>query len=480
MKCFIRSIPLSVATLLFLGACDSNNTDPAEVSAQAIDGYIVGGGVYCDSVANGQTMAGGYLTCPADTVKISVRGGADVGFDENATTGDILFVGELSAPSHLGYVTPLSTMAIIMSSDDDEYDPSQWEESVANLEMTLNQTSLDLSADASTDVQLVKLNAQINQIIAAYVTTEEDYLEVAEVFADLLEERAIQGADTDLGDNLASTMTDINESLANSNSDLALSQSELDESVVAVQEVNIAIAESTSPELVAIAAVESIVELASVSFERSNNSVSFLEENSSNVLSVSIDDFENSSTSEGRYNTVVTSELSGINYDSGILQFNKSFYKQRVTMAFEIKAVDADDHRSLSFYTSDVYVSAEANDSNSLELSMPSDATFSAHSASRNGSSTATQIQVNDAATFSSEGGSINVTFGQVNARLTELGFDDILDSSGNFEMTLVLNGLHVNEVSGSSTSPAQYYSIGSGRTRTIGAGFQGYLSVVR
>ncbi len=36
---------------------------------------------------------------------------ADVGFNEGATTGDILFVGELSTPAHLGYVTLVSTLA---------------------------------------------------------------------------------------------------------------------------------------------------------------------------------------------------------------------------------------------------------------------------------------------------------------------------------------------------------------------------------
>ncbi len=192
-----RLVPLSAAALLVISACSSDNPDPG-IGAQAIDGYIVGGSVYCDGIAHGITEAAGRLTCPTNTSLITVRGGADVGFNVGATTGDILFVGELRAPAHLGYVTPLSTLAVIMSSDVEGFDESKWEQSVNDLAATLGQSSLDLSADASKLIQLIKLNSQINQLISAFSQTEDDYLQVADVVAGLMRERGKQGAVTDL------------------------------------------------------------------------------------------------------------------------------------------------------------------------------------------------------------------------------------------------------------------------------------------
>lgn len=481
MRSLIRLLPLSAVSLLILSACGSDSTDPL-INAQAIDGYIVGGNVFCDDVANGTTQAAGRLTCPNGTELMVVRGGADVGFSEKATTGDILFVGELSAPAHLGYVTPLSTLAVIMASNDEGYDESKWTQTVENLAATLGQSSLDLSADAATVIQLVKLNAQINQLISAYAQTEDDYRLVTVEVAGLMRERASQGAVIDLEAGLANTMAAINGRLIANESQLALSESELDVEVIAVQTANNAIAEGGSPELVAMAATGSSVEQAAVTIDRSAASVSFQSQNGYSVYStpISLEDFESPVESTGRYNTIVSSSLDGIVYDSRVLQFNKSFSEARVSMAFEIKSLDVGDRRSLSFSSNDVTLSADTNDASSLVLSMPEGSKFRAHGTDRDGSTTTTEILVDDADTFSTVGDKINVTFGQVNTKLQSLGFSDMLASSGNFQMTMVISGLKINERTGSIVEPAQYYTIGTGATRITGAGFQGYITFNR
>jgi len=470
---------LSATALLILSACGSDSPEPV-ISAQAIDGYIVGGTVYCDGVENGKTEAAGRLTCPINTSLITVRGGADVGFNDRATTGDILFVGELIAPSHLGYVTPLSTLAVIMSSDDEGFDETKWAQSVEDLAATLGQSSLDLSADASEVIQLIKLNSQINQLIAAYGQTEDDYRLVTTEVASLMTERARQGAFTDLEEGLANTMAAVNGRLLTRGSALALTQSELDVSVITVQTANAAIAEGDSRELVAMAATGSIVELAAVTIDRSAQSVGFLDYRNTEMTSVSLEEFENPVISAGRYSTSVNDRVNGITYDNRVLQFNKSFNNARVSMAFEIRALDSGDQRSLSFSTGDVSLSADINDASSLVLSMSPKAKFRAHGTDKDGSTTTTEILVDEAATFSSAGGLINVTFGEVNEKLKELGFRDILETSGNFKMTMVISGLHINERTGPSVAPAQYYTIGTGATRITGAGFQGYITIDR
>ena len=478
MRSIIPLLTLSAATLLVLSACGSDNPEPI-ISAQAIDGYIVGGTVYCDDVVHGKTEAAGRLTCPLNTRLITVRGGADVGFDDMATTGDILFVGELRAPADLGYLTPLSTLAVIMSSDDEGYDESKWSQSVADLAATLGQSSLDLTADASQVIQLIKLNSQINQLISAFGQTEDDYRLVTIEVAGLMSERARLGTITDLEEGLANTMAALNGRLALV-SELDLEQSELDISVINVQAVNTAIAEGGSRELVAMTATGSIVEQAAVTIDRSAQSVGFLDANNVEISSVSLEEFESPVVSAGRYSTGVSSDINGITYDSRVLQFNKSFNNAQVSMAFEFKSLDTGDQRSLSFSTGDVSLTADINDASSLVLSLPPKAKFTAHGTDLNGSTTTTEVLVDEAATFSSAGGEINVTFGEVNDKLRKLGFRDILETSGNFQLTMIISGLHINERTGPSVAPAQYYTIGTGATRITGAGFQGYITLDR
>ena len=475
--------PLSALTLLLIGACGSDSPEP-DIVAQAIDGYIVDATVFCDGVEHGRTGAAGRLTCPSDTRMITVQGGADVGFDRHATSGDILFVGELSAPAHLGYVTPLSTLAVVMSSDSEGYDESKWAQSVSDLAATLSQSSLDLSADAAEVIQLIKLNAQINQLIVAYSETADDYREVTEEVAGLMKQRAQLGAITDLQDGLANTMAAVNGRLQVKGSALAQSESELDVSVLEVQAANSAIAGGETAELVAMAATGSIIDQAAVTIDRGAESVGFTYPSYWDEAyiggAVSLEEFENPVISSGTYRTVVNRSITGVQYDNRVLQFNKSFTDARVSMAFEIKSLDFGDRRSLSFSTSDVSLSAMVNDASSLVLTMPENATFRAHGTDRDGSTTTTEIRVDEAATFSSSGGSINVGFADVNQKLKSLGFRDILETEGNFQMTMVISGLHINERLGTSVTSAKHYTIGTGATRITGTGFQGYVTITR
>ena len=110
----MRSAPLTVLALVVLGACSSSNSSKDQaLESQAIDGFIVGGAVFCDSEGAGNTSVGGHLTCPARTVLVTVRRGMDVGFDASTTASDLAFNGELRAPADLGFVTPLSTATVM-------------------------------------------------------------------------------------------------------------------------------------------------------------------------------------------------------------------------------------------------------------------------------------------------------------------------------------------------------------------------------
>ena len=75
------------------------------MQSQAIDGYIVGGTVFCDGIENGATQEMGLLSCDDGTTLVKVSGGNDVGFNDDPAD-DKPFVGQLLAPADLGYVTP--------------------------------------------------------------------------------------------------------------------------------------------------------------------------------------------------------------------------------------------------------------------------------------------------------------------------------------------------------------------------------------
>jgi len=192
-------------------AVESENGLISPIESQAIDGYIVGGTVFCDDVISGVTQTAGRLTCPVGTRVIKVRGGVDVGFNQSATTGDTLFVGELSAPGSLPYVTPLSSIAVEMSSNDNGFDETQWLENVSKLSRTLEVPTLDLTVNAATNLELVRLNAQINQVVTTFSQNHDDYTLVMKALANTLSQNADEGAFSDLDDGVVDTMLAVNE-----------------------------------------------------------------------------------------------------------------------------------------------------------------------------------------------------------------------------------------------------------------------------
>ncbi len=477
-----QKAPLSIIALLVLSACSSSSSTPTPQSSQAIDGYIVGGSVFCDDEDAGQTTAGGFLTCPARTEIATVRGGMDVGFDDSATSSDVLFVGELKAPGNLGFVTPLSTIAVQMSTNaSGEYDPDLWEESVADLGAVLGSTTLDLSADASQDMNLIRLNAQLQQVMSAFVRSDADYSTAIAALSGVIAARAATGATIDLQGDVAATITTINAALLNSASPLALTATEIDTVATAVQAANIAIATASSPATAAAAAVNSgnSVDNTGVIIDRRDEAVELISGMNSQTTStaVSIDDFEDSSLAGGVYLTQVGKDLQAVSYDNDVLQFSEDLDELEVTMGFELKSTLAGDTRSLSFYSDEVVLNAMAGDSDSLVITLADGAVFKAMGTDLLGTVTTAEVSIEGEGTFTNSEGRFSVDYGDVMSKLESIGFDDIFSSAGNYEMTLIIGGITLKEKSGSSVVPAERYSITVGARNVNGSGFKGYLS---
>ncbi len=239
-KNWVRGAPLSVLALLVLGACSSSSD--RTLDSQAIDGYIVKGAVFCDEESSGITAIEGRLSCPKNTVLVTVSGGWDVGFDSTAETSNVVFVGELRAPASLGYVTPLSTVAVQMASTTEGgYQADLWDQKVRALGMALGDDALDLTKDPSDIVNsqsLIRFNAQIHQIISTFARSEMEYASAIAAFATVVSKNAQEGTTVGLQDNLAETLAAINEALPTDSYLMILTPTQIASSAVTVTATN--------------------------------------------------------------------------------------------------------------------------------------------------------------------------------------------------------------------------------------------------
>lgn len=468
---------IGALSLLALSACNSSS-EKAQHS-QAIDGYIVGGSVYCDSEAFGVTGAAGQLSCPASTRIVAVRGGMDVGFDISLTSSDVPFVGEVRAPANLGYVTPLSTLAVLLSSNNGNYDASRWKASTALLARVLGEPSLDLTADAAQNMSLIRLNAQIHQVLAVFAKSEADYEQAGIAMTRVMAGRDAIGGVVDLADGVSGTMTAINAALLDNFSPLALPDSELEVVALSVQSANSEIAAASSPALVAATTADTSLGRAVATIDRNGKTVLLATDSRSQLPRLSINEFEDDTQVDGLYLTQVSSELNEVVYDNDMLEFDRNLADVQVTMAFELRSTLAGDTRSMSFVSDDIYLTASANQSGSLVITLPEDATFEAVGVNSNGTVTTAEILVDDEDTFSSDDGSFSVNFAQINSELLNLGFDDILVNQGNYSLTLIISGIQLNERSGVQILPATRHLVNVGDRQVSGAGFKGYVSYV-
>jgi len=476
-KPLVATLFISLSALL--SSCNSGSSGgdaPLPLASRAIDGYLVGSQVFCDDVANGGTTNGA-------TKVVRVRGGSDVGFDETADTGGTPFIGELSAPANLGFVTPLSSLAMHLSTNDQGYDASLWDQSVETLTTGLGQSSLDLSADAASVMQLIRLNAQIHQVVNSFTANADDYVIVSSVFAHYLEQQSASGQSVSLDDGVDQTVTALNEQLLIDEPRLHLSPDELQRTIDNISSINIAIAQSLTPEPItnAVAGGSSIGAVAA--FDRQKTLLTFLTENywsgSVNVEPISIEDFESAHQVEGQYKSTITGNPNLFRFNRDALVFKTELENQRISMAISIKATDPGDTRSLSLVSHDLYISNTASDWGDIQIDFKDDSLLHASGISSNGVETTTSVTMKENRTFYTDGNYVGIHTYTARQRLRDLGFQDIFYQSGNFEVTLIIGGLQVNEINDGVETIARSYTVEAGDQILTGSGFQGFISYI-
>ena len=499
---FRRSgIAAAVAASFALAGCDGGSggpdSAPPALASQAVDGFIVGAGVACDGVPNGGTAAGGRLVCPAGTVLASVRGGSDVGFDETATTGGMPFVGELVAPAALGWVTPLTSIAVAMASDADGYDPARFGGAVDDLAAALDRSALDLSADPTRIVDLARLNGQVHQLVGAFGASEEAYREATVAFAALLSESAANGRAWGLDGGTDEVLRDLNTRLAASGSSLAMSESELEQVAARVREVNGAIANATDLDTVFGAAVAAPLAGQALTIDRDRAVIGYGNNYSDTRISLAgfendeqidgfgglyIADSDGSLTDSDPFATSYVTVIDG----SGRLSLNdrafgveRTLVEQPVSIGFAFEATDEGDDRAIAVTTSDALVSATEGESDSVAIVLPEGTTLRVRSVSDDATVTTATLRLKNEHEFLSESGGIDLSFWRIDRELESRGFGDLTARAGNYRMTVAIGGLEINEREDGEMRRTPVRTVDSGDEVVSGSGFEGYVTIV-
>jgi|GEM_PF-1111039 len=477
-----------IAAAILLSACggsSSSDSSPA-LEAQAIDGYLVGSSVFCDVVENGGTAAAGRFSCPAGTKLFRIVGGADVGLDETATSGGIPFIGELKAPSNLAWVTPLSTIAVeLSSSEDGTYDPARFDAAVDSLAAALGQSGIDLSADASETTQLLQLNGQISQMLSAFVDTDADYAETGRIFASLVADSTADGTVFSLTDGVGELVTRLNTRLADNGSNLAKNNAELGAVIDRVQSANIAIASAARPDPVTVggATTPPLVPVVTIDREESFVTISSGDDNASEQ--VTLEDFEDDQRSAAtggqgaRYTTVLTDGIDYLSIGRSAFDVERALTRETVSLGFELVATDDNDPRSIAVTTSEARLTTTPR-TDDMTMTLPEGSDLNVRSVDMAGTMTETTIRLATDHEFSSANEGIEISFWRIDERLEDEGFGDIVARDGNYRMTAVIGGVRIGESDNDVVTAATQRTVSTGDQVVTGSGFAGYVTFLQ
>lgn len=483
---FPLKLTATAAVVLSLAACGggSSSSAPSVLTSQAVDGYIAGADVNCDGTPNGMTQAAGVFNCPAGTLLSMISGGYDVGTDPLETISDVPFTGVLEAPATEPFVTPMSTISVAIAkaaSPNAPFDPANYMAALESVAATFGVSVSALSENPVSNLETAKLNAQVHQVLTAFAPGINDYEAATAAIASIVANAAANNTQLNLATDVETIMMRINSELTRTSSPLALATADLNQVTSNVAAANAAIESAVSTDRVAQESKEAIIAQAPVTIDRDNSTVTLFNVQNGTTEELSIAGFEDATQTDGLYTARLSSGLTGVSYNSNVFQFNQNINDTQVTVGFEVQSVNGNDSRSISFISDDIVVNANRGRSGSLDISFKTeDATFDLVGTDSDGIETEATVQT-DGETFRSDGDALTINLEKINGQLAALGFVDLLESDGDFSVTLVIRGLRVNEQEGTAAATAsEEFTIQSGTESVTGNGFRGYVSVRR
>lgn len=484
----------AVAVAVLLGACDGSSSSPSSgaaepgLSAQAVDGYLFESQVLCDDEPNGMTGLAGRFTCPLETELFAVSGGMDVGFDVEARAGE-LFVGRLKGPATLVYVTPLSTLAVDMSTGSDgRFDAAAFEASVLNIAAVLGQSGLDLGADPATTMQLVKLNAQINTLVAEFGGSAENYALATATLGEVIAQAAAESKQYDLVDSVVAIAALLDAGLQTKGLP-GKTDAELAALVEKVQVANRQIGNASDPDDVTAVVVATRPPAPVLTIDRDTALVRYSTTADTALESITLADFESDVQSgptqmmlDGSefdaYDTILTGDTDRLEIGADAFDVVSSLSGTTITLGFELDATEASDSRYFSVVTSDAVLTTNAQ-TDAMTLSIDAGSTLTVRSVDEIGTVKTTTVTLDESYTFASENEGVNVSFWDIDEQLDEEGFGNVTDEAGNFRLTAVIGDLRIGESEQGTVSPARTYTVAAGNASVSGAGFRGYVTFV-
>ncbi len=482
-------IGLSLAGLVGCGNSSSAIEGLNKQTGQAIDGYIVGGNVYCDGVSNGQTEAAGMFECPEDTNIVSVRGGSDVGFDETATSGGTPFDGELKAPGGSPYVTPLSTIATSMASTNGSFDASNYEAAVANLAVSLNIPNLDLATNPAENLEIAKVNAQINQLISNFSDSVEDYASVTEQLSQVLATQT----PFDLTNDTATIVSALNEQLVVAAPDLALSSQRQIDAAKELQLINSAIEKSanigqidiavdvgnaTSNHAFAIDRTAPLVRFKSANYQQQEAYDSQFANYNYYANHFSLNDFQNSTLFPSGYLVDSSFNAQWVEFATNGFKIKKTLDNETVNVALEFQSMMPLDNRKMSVTMSGAKLTMKAGDSKSIKVTVPTGTIIHARAVDQFGVITNVTTDAAQDYFATNEDGNFEFSIAKLEDDLTDQGYYNFTRESGNYRLTLIINGITFGVNSGTDVeTSATQYTITTANESITGNGLQGYFT---
>ncbi|MFK7889232.1 MAG: hypothetical protein AB8B63_00330 [Granulosicoccus sp.] len=480
---FGESLPLNAAillsSLLVLNACSSSSSksSPPDLTAQAVDGYIVNATVFCDGVDSGTTTGlAGVMSCPAGTDLFGVSGGIDVGFNELEDEDGVLFLGTLSAPTSLEYVTPVSTILVELAKDESGvFDPAQLETAEQTLEAALG-SDIDLNADASTDLDSIKLNAQLQEVMESFVDSTDDYSKVVDAFAKSITNAASTAETIDLVNAVDELLVSMNTELVSIDQNLAKDSSELDALVASIAATNFQISRAQGSSGVTQAAKQPAGSGQVLTINRDTVEVTFGTANGQGS-SHDLMEFESDARdSDNKYSVLASHLVDSIGFNRAAVSVNSTVSKQPIELGFELDATEAGDTRKLSVTTS-ALLSMNQGDNASIDVDVPAGSVMNVTATDSDGTRVDASFKVSSERSFSSSNGFVSINLTDIEKRLADNDITGFLDRSGNYQVTMVVGGVRIAETVENVSVLLSPFTVSTTAKTVSGTGFRGYAS---
>ncbi|OED40199.1 hypothetical protein AB833_12275 [Chromatiales bacterium (ex Bugula neritina AB1)] len=528
---------MSLGILAVSGCGGDSNTigfsGPA-VQGQAIDGYIVGADFFCDGILTGKTEASGVFTCPDSTRLVEIRGGTDVGFNDSAIGGGAVFNGELKAPGGAPFVTPLSTIATNMATIDGMFDIDAYDEAEVALAHTLLMEELNLEENPRSNIELAKVNKQINNLVSGLAADFRDYSEVSLRLAEVL----ANSPQVDLTNDPGALVGDLNEKLIVEAPDLALSAEDQVEVIEELRLVNSEVGDADThgeidvaaepitgtaiddhalfnitpsepgreildqsntpdmgpllgenvnpppfpvshpppapggPDIPAVTALDR-----DIFIHKAADLVRFVGPSSLNTFA-NMYDFENATRYDYGYKVHSLSDTRRVEFSTRAFNIRNTYIDYPVNVAVEFTSAVRDDLRSMSVTMKNARLSMQAGDGRSVRITVPDDAVLNARAMDIYGVATNISTRAGQNYFASSEDGIFSFAMNSLEDELAARGYHNFTSESGHYKMTLIIEGLNFGLVSDANTLiPALHYSISTSEETVTGNGIQGYFT---